>query len=86
MGGSINIVGSADFYGCGRQMIEYVLQYQTAPFGTNPPEQDDAGPWTDVKPPLPFGDVNHPRNYFCWPSYLPNYVLNGKLTRKWFKA
>ena len=84
VGGHISVVGSADFYGCGRQMIEYVLQYQLAPFGTNPPQQDDPGPWTDIKPALPFGDPNHPRWYYCWPSNRPNFVLNGKLTRRWF--
>ncbi|HNS52042.1 MAG TPA: hypothetical protein PKO09_12775 [Anaerolineae bacterium] len=86
VGGSISIVGSADFYGCGRQMIEYVLQHQWAPFGSNPPQQDDLGPWTDIKPPLPFGDATHPRWYYCWPTNLPNYVLNGKLSRLWISS
>ena len=85
VGGSISVVGSADYWGCGREMTEYVLQFQEAPFGAPPPEQDDPGPWTDVKPPLPYSiaDANHPRTYWCWPSVLPNIVLNGKLTRIW---
>ncbi|MGH8065122.1 MAG: hypothetical protein ACRERE_07735 [Candidatus Entotheonellia bacterium] len=104
VGGSISVVGSADFWGCGREMIEYVLQHRVAPLGLGsspqgppppapspapagapPPQQDDPGPWTDIKPPLPFGsaDPNHPRWYWCWPVNLPNFVLNGKLTRIW---
>jgi hypothetical protein len=85
VGGSISVDGSADLWGCGRQMIEYVLQRQDAPFGTNPPQQDDAGPWTDIKPALPFSntDPNYPRWYYCWPVNRPNFVLNGDLTREW---
>ena len=83
VGGRISVVGSADFYGCGQEMIEYILQVQAAPFGSNPPQQDDPGPWTDIKPALPYGDADHPRWYFCWPNYLPNFVLNGKLSRVW---
>jgi hypothetical protein len=85
VGGSISVDGSADFWGCGREMIEYVLQYQVAPFGTNPPQQDDPGPWMDIKPALPFSntDPNYPRWYYCWPMNRPNFVLNGKLTREW---
>jgi hypothetical protein len=84
VGGKISVTGSADFYGCGREMVEYVLQYQVAPFGSNPPQQDDPGPWIDIMPPLPYGDADHPRWYYCWPTNRPNFVLNGKLTRKWF--
>ena len=85
VGGAISVVGSADYWGCGREMTEYVLQFQEAPFGSPPPEQDGPGIWTDVKPPLPYSiaDPNHPRTYWCWPSLLPNIVLNGKLTRIW---
>lgn len=102
IGGRISVEGSADFYGCGQQMIEYVLQMQDAtcglggsPQGTPPnpppgppscaapPQQDDLGPWADIKPPLPFGDTNHPRWYWCLPVNRPNFVLNGSLNRIW---
>lgn len=104
VGGSISVVGSADFWGCGREMTEYILQYQAAPCGLGaspqgppppppspapscaaPPQQDAVAGWNQVKPPLPFGvaDPNHPRWYWCWPTNLPNFVLNGKLTRIW---
>ncbi len=36
--------------------------------------------------PLPYGvfDANHPRRYVGWfGTQFPNFVLNGKLTRKW---
>jgi hypothetical protein len=104
IGGSISVVGSADFWGCGREMTEYILQYQEAPCGlgsspqgpppptptpaplcADPPQQDAAAGWNPVKPPLPFSaiDPNYPRWYWCWPANLPNFVLNGKLTRIW---
>jgi hypothetical protein len=102
VGGSISVVGSADFYGCGREMIEYVLQYKEAPCGlgaspqgtptappvpapacTPPPQQDAPAPWMNIKPQLPFGDITHPRWYYCWPFNRPNFVLNGKLNRIW---
>jgi hypothetical protein len=104
VGGSISVVGSADFWGCGREMIEWVLQYRGAPLGLGaspqgpppplpspvppgaaPPQQDDPGAWTDVKPPLPISisDPSHPRWHWCWPVDRPNFVLNGKLTRVW---
>lgn len=83
VGGNISVVGSADFYGCGRQMIEYALQFREAPFGADPPEADAVGGWVDIKPPLPFGDPDHPRWYFCIFGYNPNFVLNGKLNRVW---
>jgi hypothetical protein len=102
VGGRISVVGSADFWGCGREMIEYVLQYRQAPCGlgaspqgpppppplgapscADPPQQDAAGPWTDIKPALPFGDATHPRWHYCWPTNRPNFVLNGKLNRMW---
>ncbi|MEX2262501.1 MAG: hypothetical protein WD696_11155 [Bryobacteraceae bacterium] len=107
LGGSIHVVGSADFWGCGREMTEYVLQYRQAtcnlgpspqgppppapgppPACDPPPEQDAAGPWLDIKPPLPFGiaDPAHPRWYWCWPANRPNFVLNGRLTRIWINA
>jgi len=105
VGGLISIIGSADFYGCGREMIEYVLQYRVAPCGLGPspqgppppapdpvplclapPQQDAAGIWTDIKPPLPFDHIDHPRWYWCWPTNRPNFVLNGELTRIWVNA
>jgi hypothetical protein len=36
VGGSISIVGSADFWGCGQEMIQYALQYLVAPLGLGP--------------------------------------------------
>jgi hypothetical protein len=83
VGGSISVGGSADFYGCGRQMIEYIVQYQEAPFGTNPPQADAAAGWIDINQALPYGDPDHPRGYYCWPHDRYNYVINGKLTRVW---
>jgi hypothetical protein len=104
VGGLISVVGSADFWGCGREMTEYILQYLGAPCGlgatpqgpppappspappcADPPQQDAAAGWIQVKPPLPFSsiDPDYPRWYWCWPTNLPNFVLNGKLTRIW---
>jgi hypothetical protein len=80
---SISVVGGADVYGCGRQMSEYVLQYRQVAHPDNPWQQDAPGPWVDVNAPLPFGDPTHPRTYSLLGMMLPNYVLNGKLTRHW---
>ena len=83
VGGTISVEGSADVYGCGRQMSEYVLQYQALAPADPPAQQDDAGPWTNINAPLPFGDATHPRTYLFWGAPVPNYVFNGKLTRQW---
>lgn len=80
---AISVEGGADVYGCGRQMSEYVLQYRSVPSPDPPHQQDDAGPWTNINAPLPFGDATHPRTYTFLSAQLPNYVLNGKLTRHW---
>jgi len=80
---SISVEGSADVYGCGRQMSEYVLQYQAVASPDPPAQQDDAGPWTNINAPLPFGDATHPRTYLFWGVPLPNYIFNGKLTCQW---
>jgi hypothetical protein len=79
----ISVEGGADVYGCGRQMSEYVLQFKSIPSPDPPFQQDDPGPWTNINAPLPFGDPLHPRTYSFLAGQLPNYVLNGKLTRQW---
>lgn len=54
IGEAVSVWGTADYYGCGRQMIEYVLQYKELPV-THPHtwRWDDAGPWADINLPLP---------------------------------
>ena len=79
----ISVEGGADVYGCGRQMSEYVLQFKSIPSPDPPFQQDDPGPWTNINAPLPFGDATHPRTYSFLSAFLPNYVLNGTLTRHW---
>lgn len=80
---SISVAGGADFYGCGRQMSEYVLQHREVAHPDNPWQQDAAGAWVDINAALPFGDANHPRTYSWIFGLLPNYVTNGTLTRHW---
>lgn len=80
---AISVEGGAYVYGCGRQMSEYVLQYKSIPSPDPPFQQDDPGPWTNINAPLPFGDATHPFTYSFLSTLLPNYVLNGKLTRQW---
>ena len=66
VGGSISVVGGADYYGCGRQMSEYVLQHREIDFPKNPWQQG-AGPtdaWSDINGSLPFGDTDHPRKHY----------------------
>lgn len=79
----ISVEGGADVYGCGRQMSEYVLQYQEVASPNPPWQQDELSGWTNINAPLPFGDTNHPRTYSYLGTLLPNYVLNGKLTLQW---
>jgi len=85
VGGGIHVRGGADFYGCGRQMTEYVLEHRDVAHPNNPWQQDAGTPgdWPDVNSPLPFGDPSHPRTYTSWLGALPNYVTNGVLTRHW---
>ncbi len=83
IGGAVSIEGSADTYGCGRQMVSYALQYQEVASGNNAAQADAASGWTAVLPVLPFGDTNHPRWYSTAFGLLPNFVLNGNLTREW---
>ena len=84
---AISVVGGADVYGCGRQMSEYVLQYREVEPSQNTWQQDApntaTSAWNNINAPLPFGDATHPRTYTFLGTSLPNYVLNGKLTRQW---
>lgn len=81
----ISIEGGADVWGCGREMSEYVLQYQAVASPNPPWQRDEPAGWTNINAPLPFGvnDLLHPRTYSYLGTMLPNYVLNGELTRRW---
>jgi hypothetical protein len=83
VGGAISVVGSADFYGCGRQMVEYALHYRSIAAGSDPWQADAPGAWSDINGPLPFGTPAFPRWYTFLSISLPNFVLNGRLTRQW---
>ena len=85
VGGTISIEGGADVFGCDRQMNEWALQYQVVAFGSDPHQADGAGPWTDIKVlPIFNTDAVHPRRYsFLGINFLPNFVINGDLTRRW---
>lgn len=83
LGGSISVEGSADVKGCRREMSQYVLQYREIPSPDPPFEQDAPGSWDPINGPLDFGDATHPRVYLEMGDTLPNYVLNGTLTRQW---
>jgi hypothetical protein len=88
VGGSISVVGGADYYGCGRQMSEYVLQHRKVDFSKNPWQQDagQTNDWNNINDPLPFGDANHPRTHSSTLYFtFTNYVRNGKLTRHWIE-
>jgi hypothetical protein len=51
VGGNISIVGSADYWGCGREMIEWALQYLQAPLGLGPSPPGPPPPVPAVIPP-----------------------------------
>ncbi|MBC8031875.1 MAG: hypothetical protein H7Z16_17465 [Pyrinomonadaceae bacterium] len=85
VGGSISVGGTADYYGCGRQMSEYVLQHKELPV-THPNtwQQDAADPWADINLPLPFGDTLHPRTYDSIFGTMDNTIKTPNfLTRQW---
>lgn len=85
VGGYLSVVGGADVFGCDRQMSEWALQHRLIPAGADPWQADAAGPWQDIRViPIWDTDPNHPRRRLgCCPSLLPNFVLNGDLTREW---
>ncbi len=89
VGEGISVWGTADYYGCGRQMAEYVLQYKEVAFGSNPWQQDAPDPWTVINGPLPngplpFGDATHPRVYDSFWGQIDNFVRTpNSLTRVW---
>ena len=84
VGRSVSVWGTADYYGCGRQMSEYVLQYKEVAFGSNPWQQDAPDPWVDINGPLPFGDATHPRVYDSFWGQIDNFVRTPNfLTRSW---
>src|SRR5207253_6360437 len=63
VGGSISVEGTADYTGCGREMVEYDLQQRIVDAGNSPWPGNASGPWTDIQAPLPFGDPAHPRTF-----------------------
>lgn len=82
VGGSISVEGGAYVQGCGKRMIEYRLEVIETPFGSPVPQADSGGAWTNIVPPLPYGDAAHPYYWNCLFSF-PNYTENGYLTRVW---
>jgi hypothetical protein len=86
VGGSVSIEGGADVFGCNRQMSEWALQHRVIPAAANPWEADAAGVWHDIRVlPIWNTDPDHPRRYlFLGTQLLPNFVVNGDLTRQWF--
>ena len=82
---SISVEGGADYTGCGREMVEYVLQYRRVDAGNPPWEQDSPNPtdWTNIHLPLPFGDPTHPRTFAWFFGTWYNAIRHGRLTRVW---
>lgn len=86
VGGSITVQGTADYYGCNRQMSEYRLEHKSIPPSRALPwTQIDAGPWDPINPALPFADGIHSRVYTGWQgSVIDNVVASPNfLTRIW---
>lgn len=86
VGGSVSVWGTADYYGCGRQMSEYRLEQKQVDFGNNPWQQDVPDPWggVGINAPLPFGDADHPRVYDSFWGQIDNVVrMPNFLTRFW---
>lgn len=82
---SISVEGGADFTGCGREMVEYVLQYRSVDPGNLPWQQDApaAGDWTNINSPLPFGGAANPRTFLWALGTWVNAITHGRLTRVW---
>ncbi len=85
VGGSISVEGGADFTGCGREMVEYVLQYRGVDPGNLPWQQDAgvAGDWANINSPLPFGGAANPRTFLWALGTWVNAITHGRLTRVW---
>lgn len=84
VGEAISVWGTADYFGCGRQMSEYVLQYKEVSFASNPWQQDAPDPWIVINGALPFGDPAHPRVYDSFWGQIDNFVRSPNfLTRVW---
>lgn len=84
--GSVSVEGGADYTGCGREMVEYALQYRQVNFGSHPWHQDAAAPgdWTTFdEMPLSYGDPGHPRTFLWIFGTWFNAITHGKITRKW---
>jgi hypothetical protein len=85
----ISVSGGADVSGCGRQMVEYALQYRQIPAAMPSPWQMDAPMpgWAGINSPLPYGppgDVVHPRTFLWFGGQVwHNVVRNGVLSRVW---
>ena len=82
---SISVEGGADYTGCGRQMVEYVLQYRRVDVGNDPWQQDAPNlvDWTNINPPLPYGDAAHPRTFMWLFGTWYNAIRHGRITRVW---
>jgi hypothetical protein len=82
---SISVEGGADFTGCGREMVEYVLQFRRVNFGSLPWQQDAPAPgdWTNINLPLPYGDPAHPRTFLWLFGTWYNAIRHGRITRVW---
>ncbi len=88
VGGGITADGTADYTGCGREMVEYALDRKIVNVGESPWPGTNPGPWTNILSPLPFGDPAHPRTFLYLEGASPATHYNtvrslGKLTRIW---
>lgn len=87
VGGGISVGGGADISGCGRQMVEYALQFREVAASMSSPWQMDApGMWDPIHSPLPYGppgDPAHPRTFHWLFGVFENIVRHGALTRVW---
>jgi len=90
-GSSITVSGGAYLHGCGNRTFQYLLQYMPAPLSGQPPLPSDAGPWTDIVPPLSYDYsldpvTGHPYWWDCFFEHSPNFVMSDFLTRVWSVA
>ena len=91
VGAGVTVEGTADYTGCGREMIEYALFHKIVNVGESPWPGSDPGPWTNILSPLPFGDPAHPRSFlYLEDSSSPGMATHyntvrsrGNLTRVW---